>query len=167
MMKVVLVMFKENERRDFPLTTKTTTLGRQPDCALRIPTGDVSRRHCEITVGDKDVILKDLRSSNGTFVNGERVAEAKLKAGDKLSVGPVTFIVQINGMPAKITPKDAVLEPDVPVAVGDVEKPKEPAKPRKDDDEEDVLDLDEFDFEDMFEDEDEEEDRGKAPPKKK
>jgi adenylate cyclase len=103
-MKVVLVMFKGEERREFPIEGNKIILGRRQDCQLRIPTRDVSRRHCELVVEGKALRAKDLGSSNGTFVNGKRIAEMELAAGDKLRIGPVTFTVQIDGKPADIEP---------------------------------------------------------------
>jgi pSer/pThr/pTyr-binding forkhead associated (FHA) protein len=107
-MNVVLVMFKDDERRDFPLSDDKTVVGRRQDCQLRIPTKDVSRQHCVLLVENDTLIAKDLGSSNGTFINGKRIAESKLKPGDRLRVGPVTFIVQVDGKPATIKPDDAV-----------------------------------------------------------
>ena len=129
-MKVVLVRFKDDERREFSLDDETSVIGRRPDCALRVPTRDVSRQHCEIRVSRDEVRVKDLGSSNGTFVNGTRVAETALKAGDRLSVGPVVFVVQIDGKPEQIEPLDA----DSELAVG-----LEPEG-------EELVDLDEADF---------------------
>jgi pSer/pThr/pTyr-binding forkhead associated (FHA) protein len=117
-MNVVLVMFKDDERRDFPLSEDKTVIGRRQDCHLRIPTKDVSRQHCTLQIENETLTAKDLGSSNGTFVNGKRIAEAELKAGDRLRVGPVTFVVQLNGKPAHIKPEDVVppslAEPSVP-----------------------------------------------------
>ncbi len=107
-MDIVLVMFKDDERREFPISGEKTILGRRQDCQLRIPTKDVSRQHCALLVENQTLIAKDLGSSNGTFVNGKRIAESELKAGDRLRVGPVTFVVQVNGKPARIKPEDAV-----------------------------------------------------------
>jgi pSer/pThr/pTyr-binding forkhead associated (FHA) protein len=106
-MNIVLVMFKDDERREFPIASEKTILGRRQDCHLRIPTKDVSRQHCVLLVQDKALVVKDLGSSNGTFINGKRIAEAELKAGDRLRLGPVTFVVQIDGKPATVTPEDA------------------------------------------------------------
>jgi pSer/pThr/pTyr-binding forkhead associated (FHA) protein len=103
-MKVVLIRFREGERRDLLLSTETTIIGRRPDCQLRIPTRDVSRRHCEIALSDKEVRVRDLGSSNGTYVNGKRVSDKPLAAGDRLMVGPVVFVVQIDGEPQEIKP---------------------------------------------------------------
>ena len=108
-MNVVLVMFKDQQRRDFPLKDEKTILGRRQDCGLRIPTQDVSRQHCEVLILNQKILaVKDLGSSNGTFVNGKRVAEVELQAGDRLRVGPVTFIVQVDGKPAKVTAEDVL-----------------------------------------------------------
>ncbi|MEW6200185.1 MAG: FHA domain-containing protein [Planctomycetota bacterium] len=116
-MNVVLVMFKDSERREFPLPGEKTVLGRRQDCQLRIPTKDVSRQHCALLLDGDKLVAKDLGSSNGTFVNGKRIAEAELKPGDRLRLGPVTFVVQIDGQPAHIKPEDAApphsTEPEV------------------------------------------------------
>ena len=141
-MDVVLVMFKDGERREFPVSEKRTILGRRQDCHLRIPTRDVSRRHCEIAPGEKrsELIVRDLGSSNGTYVNGKRVAEAILKPGDRLTVGPVTFVIQIDGKPADIKPQDAA-----PIR-GEPEKVVVPV-PTDAVDTDDILDLGDIDFE--------------------
>lgn len=105
-MKVVLVMFKDDERRNFPLRGQSVTIGRAPECMLRIPLRDVSRRHCELQLGAGTLTVKDLGSSNGTYVNGRRVAELVLSAGDVIEIGPVRFLAQIDGRPAVVTPHD-------------------------------------------------------------
>ncbi|MFH1748407.1 MAG: FHA domain-containing protein [Planctomycetota bacterium] len=112
-MKVVLVRFKDDDRRDFELDEDTTIIGRRSDAGLRVPAGDVSRQHCQISIADDKVTVKDLGSANGTFINGKRVAESKLAPGDRLSVGPVVFVVQIDGKPQNIEPADAELAPPV------------------------------------------------------
>lgn len=108
-MEVVLVMFKDDEKREFTINSQRTIIGRRQDCDLRIPTRDVSRRHCELCPGEKrsELMVRDLGSSNGTFVNGKRVSETTVSPGDRLSVGPVTFVVQIDGEPAQIKQVDA------------------------------------------------------------
>lgn len=106
-MKIVLVMFKDGERRDFPVNGPTCIVGRKSDCALRVPTADVSRRHCEIKVNKGEITVRDLGSANGTYVNGKRVAESPVKAGDELAVGPVKFYVQVDGKPADLKPRAA------------------------------------------------------------
>jgi predicted component of type VI protein secretion system len=100
-MQVVLVMFRaDGERRSFSIVRDMTVVGRREDCDLRIPLGEVSRKHCRLIKDGDTMRLEDLGSSNGTFHNGERVREATLAAGDTVQIGPVTFMVQIDGVPA-------------------------------------------------------------------
>lgn len=101
MNKVVLILFHDGERREFELLREKTTIGRGPDNVLRVPSADVSRAHCEIVKRGDKLLLRDLGSSNGTLVNGKKAAEAELKAGDRLDVGPAKFVVQVDGKPAK------------------------------------------------------------------
>jgi len=93
-------MFRsDSERRSFSLPRTITVVGRREDCDLRIPLSDVSRKHCRF-IADGDVLrLEDLGSSNGTYVNGKRIQEAEINAGDTVHVGPIAFVVQINGVP--------------------------------------------------------------------
>jgi len=105
-MEVTLVMFRESgERRDFPLPGPSVIIGRQDDCGIRIPLPEVSRRHVSISLGGgSQIVVKDLGSANGTYVNNNRVTEDKLTAGDHLVIGPVVFTVQIDGEPQDIRP---------------------------------------------------------------
>ncbi len=104
-MDAKLVMFRPNgERKEFPLTKPLTVIGRGENCDLRVPLDNVSRRHCELTLGEDELKVKDLASSNGTYVNNKRVNEAPLSAGDRLVIGPVVLTVQIDGVPEEITP---------------------------------------------------------------
>src|SRR3954468_2019266 len=101
-MQVVLVMFRaDGERRSFSLPRTITVVGRREDCDLRIPLGDVSRKHCRVVLDGDSLRLEDLGSSNGTYHNGVRVEKgADLQAGDSIQVGPVVFVLQVDGVPA-------------------------------------------------------------------
>lgn len=71
-------------------------IGRAEDCQLRPRSDLISRHHCALLVEDGFLAIRDFGSKNGTLVNGERVAgERELKAGDKLTVGPLEFEVCI------------------------------------------------------------------------
>src|SRR3954449_11758362 len=69
------------------------TIGRAPRADFIIDAALVSRVHCQLTAGAADLEVVDLESTNGTFVNGERVGRARLKSGDRLGVGKVEFVV--------------------------------------------------------------------------
>jgi predicted component of type VI protein secretion system len=95
-------MFRnEGGRRSFSITRDVSVVGRREDCDFRIPLGEISRKHCRLIRDGEALRIEDLGSSNGTFVNGERVQESALQPGDTLQMGPVTFVVQINGEPAE------------------------------------------------------------------
>lgn len=99
-MEVQLVMFRDGgEHRPFTLRKEVTLIGRREDCDLRIAVGDVSRKHCRLLLGEDIVEVEDLGSSNGTFVNGVKVQRSPLAAGDTIQIGPVVFVVQIDGEP--------------------------------------------------------------------
>ena len=100
-MGVVMVMFRaDGQRRSFSITRDMSVIGRREDCDLRIPLSDVSRKHCRMIVNGQTIKVEDLGSSNGTYINGERIQQAELSAGDTLQVGPVVFVVQMDGFPA-------------------------------------------------------------------
>ncbi len=104
-MDVRLIMFKENgDRREFPLSGPSVVIGRLDECGIRIPLPEVSRRHVSISLAANRVVVKDLGSANGTYVNNNRVTEDTLRPGDHLVVGPVVFTVQIDGQPDDIRP---------------------------------------------------------------
>jgi pSer/pThr/pTyr-binding forkhead associated (FHA) protein len=65
----------------------TVTLGRSSSCELRLHDVDTSRRHAEIVCEAGDCTIRDLESTNGTFVNGERVETHKLEPGDRIQIG--------------------------------------------------------------------------------
>ena len=102
-MDASLVLVKSNGKsREISLGSTGRVIGRSANCGVRIPVSDVSREHCEVRVSGDRIVIKDLGSSTGTFVNGERVDEAQLSAGDLVAVGPAVFVLRIDGEPADI-----------------------------------------------------------------
>lgn len=77
----------------FPLGGKVI-IGRDPSCDLVLKTAQVSRRHTEIEVLNSQLFLRDLGSTNGSAVNGNRVTTAMVKPGDKISIDQVDFLVE-------------------------------------------------------------------------
>jgi pSer/pThr/pTyr-binding forkhead associated (FHA) protein len=77
------------------LSSSVTTVGRQEDCQLRIKSSQVSRKHCQLFEKKGLLLVKDLGSSNGTFVNGKKVDDQRvLEAGDELTIGGVKFKIE-------------------------------------------------------------------------
>lgn len=76
--------------RVFPLKT-TTTIGRSSECDISLPAAHLSRRHAQLQIIDGMLFVKDMDSANGTFLNGKRVAEARVKRGDELRFDALSF----------------------------------------------------------------------------
>jgi pSer/pThr/pTyr-binding forkhead associated (FHA) protein len=88
---------KVEQTRDIPLTQAEFLIGRGPDCDLRLRVNSVSRHHCIIRLAPDEVTVVDLGSSNGTFVNGQRVrSQTTLRTGDELQVGTNRFVVELG-----------------------------------------------------------------------
>ncbi len=104
-MDVNLVLFKKGgSQKSFSLPDSTTVIGRRGDCDLCIPLKTVSRKHCQLNLNKETISIRDLGSRGGTFLNGKRIEEAAVKAGDYIRIGPLTFGLQINGQPENIVP---------------------------------------------------------------
>jgi len=75
-----------------PLNRRKFLIGRETDCQLRPNSELVSRHHCVFSIDEYSVRLRDLGSTNGTIVNGERIVkEVTLVAGDHVTVGNLEF----------------------------------------------------------------------------
>ena len=68
-------------------------LGRGRDADLKLGHPSISRRHCLLVEQHGMVVVQDLRSTNGTFVDDQRVQSAVVEPGSRLQIGPLTFIV--------------------------------------------------------------------------
>jgi len=77
---------------DYPLDLQVMSIGRAPDNRVRIQKDAVSRKHAEVVLGSKGYLIRDLKSENGTFVNGKRVTERLLVDGDAIQIGSQKFI---------------------------------------------------------------------------
>lgn len=93
-----------------PLNREKFLIGREEDCQLRPNSDLVSRHHCVIAVDDFTVRIRDLGSTNGTFVNDQRITtQVVLKQGDLVRIGKLAFEMQIRK--AKEAPVVKVPEP--------------------------------------------------------
>src|SRR5665213_968719 len=75
--------------RTFDLNVDRTTVGRVEDNTFQIADASVSSRHAEILLQGSELLVRDLNSTNGTFINGEKISEAVLKPGQTLRFGQV------------------------------------------------------------------------------
>jgi pSer/pThr/pTyr-binding forkhead associated (FHA) protein/outer membrane protein assembly factor BamB len=76
---------------DFPLEEEETVLGRDEEADITIDDKRISRQHCKITLVENGYIITDLGSSNGTFVNSQRITEKPLEDGDQIQIGSSRF----------------------------------------------------------------------------
>jgi hypothetical protein len=91
-------MLKTADDADNPFTFRilpgsVKTMGRAPRADFIVEASMVSRLHCRLSAGAAELEVVDLESTNGTYVNGARVARAILKDGDRLGIGRVELVV--------------------------------------------------------------------------
>jgi pSer/pThr/pTyr-binding forkhead associated (FHA) protein len=80
---------------DISLGGAVVVVGRHRGCHVRIASPQVSRRHCCLTLCRDGVLVRDLGSTNGTRINGQRVEEGVLRPGDALSIAHYRY--QLEG----------------------------------------------------------------------
>ncbi len=85
--------------KEINVSSEKFLIGRSESCQLRPKSESVSRKHCIIVIKDNKVLIQDLKSRNGTFVNEKRLPSDKakvLKAGDELRIGKLSFELLIE-----------------------------------------------------------------------
>jgi len=75
----------------YPLVRAVSKLGRGSDTDIRIEDPGASRNHCEIVLG-QPILLRDLNSTNGTLVNGQRVSQQELADGSVITIGSTQLV---------------------------------------------------------------------------
>ena len=106
--------------RSHELTVDRTTIGRVDDNTFHIQDASVSSHHCEVHLRGPDILIRDLNSTNGTFINNDKISEAVLKPGQTLRLGQVELKLDTGegiGAPAAAAPSTGA--------------PAAPAKPRQ------------------------------------
>jgi pSer/pThr/pTyr-binding forkhead associated (FHA) protein len=90
----LIVVSGKSAGRSIAVKRSKFLIGRADECDIRPLSEEVSRRHCAIIVGPESVFVEDLGSRNGTFVNGERIAErTQVTDGDAVRVGSLELRV--------------------------------------------------------------------------
>jgi len=79
------------------LHTDRTTIGRVEDNTFQIADPSVSSHHCEVHLRGSDIFIRDLNSTNGSFINNEKITEKVLKPGQTLRLGQVELKLETEG----------------------------------------------------------------------
>ena len=99
-MAKLVVLSEGMTGQTYELKVDKTTIGRVDDNTFPIPQPSVSSHHCEILLQGNDVVVKDLNSTNGTFINNQQITtEGVLKPGQVLRLGQVEMRLE-TGAPA-------------------------------------------------------------------
>jgi pSer/pThr/pTyr-binding forkhead associated (FHA) protein len=98
------------------LKTGRNIVGRGQQCDLVIPSQGVSKEHCEINIYSDKIMLVDLKSSNGTYLNGVRIQNAIANLGDKIAVHDVIFDLVPQQPPEPLLQATSQLGPHKPAA---------------------------------------------------
>ena len=106
-MPKIVVLSEGLTGRSIDLKVDKTTVGRLEDNAFQISEQSVSSHHCELLLKGSDVIVRDLNSTNGTYINGEKISEKVLKPGQILRLGNVEARLETDGVAAGATPTSA------------------------------------------------------------
>lgn len=124
-MEISLIIVQANGRtQEVPVKKSRVTFGRRDDCQFRLPVSSVSREHCELRIEEGKIIARDLGSSNGTYVNGERIQEKELAPGDLLAIGPAVFILRVDGKPVEVNAAESFARGAAPAPVAAAAAPK-------------------------------------------
>jgi pSer/pThr/pTyr-binding forkhead associated (FHA) protein len=102
--------------RSHELNADRTTIGRIEDNAFQIAEQSISSHHCEVLLRGNDVVIKDLDSTNGTFINDEKITEGVLKLGQTLRLGQVELRLDTGatGVPATSATSASSAAPTAP-----------------------------------------------------
>jgi len=119
-----------HEGKLIPVPVAQFLIGREESCQLRPASPAVSKRHCAIQVRSDKVYVRDIGSTNGTFINDQQITqEVEVQHGDRLKIGPLEFVIQIEKSAtakpaAKLSPSEQAVTPKPAVAETLAEKPK-------------------------------------------
>ena len=106
--------------RTHELKVDKTTVGRVEDNTFQIAEPSVSSHHCEVLLRGSDVVVRDLNSTNGTFINGEKITETTLKPGQVLRLGQIEMRLETDSTPSSVAPPTS---PSTPPPTTPAKKP--------------------------------------------
>ena len=109
-----------NAGKEIIITKEKFLIGRADDCNLRPHSDAISRRHCVIINRGDVVGVRDLKSRNGTLVNGKKISSDKrLRNGDTLEVGPLKFEVALEALASEVAKQEKTVNAEASTASSD------------------------------------------------
>jgi pSer/pThr/pTyr-binding forkhead associated (FHA) protein len=94
-----LVITGGNDVGRFFRLAGVSTIGRDPSAGIVLDDAEVSRRHAVVSVAERRAVIQDLESTNGVFVNDERIAdECRIAAGDRVRIGSTRLEVRDDAL---------------------------------------------------------------------
>ncbi|PWU20320.1 MAG: hypothetical protein C5B50_04175 [Verrucomicrobia bacterium] len=106
-MPKLVVLSAELSGRSHELKTDRTTIGRLEDNTFQIAESSVSSHHCEVLLKGTEVLIRDLNSTNGTYINGQKITESVLKPGQTLRLGQIELRLENGAGPSAPVPAGA------------------------------------------------------------
>jgi signal transduction histidine kinase len=109
-MPTLAVVQGPDHGKSFDVNGSTLVIGRDPSCDVPLRDPGISRHHARMELRGDHYVLKDLGSANGTYVNGMRVTESSLQAGDQVRLGntilamggPESALLEQGGLPIRV-----------------------------------------------------------------
>jgi len=100
--------------RTHELNVDKTTIGRVDDNTFQIADPSVSSHHCEVLLQGSEVLIRDLNSTNGSFINNDKISESILKPGQTLRLGQIELQLVPDGAPIPTAPAVPAPKPNAP-----------------------------------------------------
>jgi serine phosphatase RsbU (regulator of sigma subunit) len=113
MIMAKLVLLHEGKAIPHDVVEIETVVGRHPDCTIQLQSNTISRRHAKITNDGGSFFIEDLKSGNGTFVNGKKIdARTSIGNQDRIKFGPLLlrFECESSGRPQQPAPEPEVVD---------------------------------------------------------
>lgn len=119
-MATLIFYLEDGTTLNHTLDEGTTSIGRHPDSVVVLEFSSVSGHHAVIELSESGCFISDLKSSNGTRVNGVEIEEAQLKDGDRIGFGDVQAVFAAGDEPAPVYAPEPVMaaqfQPEEPLA---------------------------------------------------
>jgi pSer/pThr/pTyr-binding forkhead associated (FHA) protein len=96
--------------KTYPVTG-STVIGRQQDCDIAVASEEISRRHAQVKPTPDGLLVEDLGSANGTFINGKRVQNGLMRPGEELRLDTIRFMLVAPGLEMPATQRNPLAPP--------------------------------------------------------